>query len=73
MNKLRGLSFIMVYDKGKENTVADTISQEGSLMARYGDLVVQIDIPNSVVPNSSALDMLPIVTTHSPHGAVYSV
>jgi hypothetical protein len=73
MNRLRGLSFILVYDKGKENIVADTFSQGGSLMARYGDLVVQIDIPNSVVTNSYALDMLPIVTTHSPHGVVYSV
>jgi hypothetical protein len=73
MNRLRGLSFIMVYDKGKENIVADTFSQGGSLMARYGDLAVQIDIPNSVVTNSYALDMLPIVTTHSPHGVVYSV
>jgi hypothetical protein len=73
MNKLRGLSFRMVYDKGKENIVADTFSQGGSIMATYGDLVVQIDIPKFVVTNSYALDMLPIVTIHSPHGAVYSV
>jgi hypothetical protein len=73
MNKLRGLSFRMVYDKGKENIVADTFSQGGSLMATYGDLAIQIDIPKSIVTNSYALDKLPIVTIHSPHGVVYSV
>jgi hypothetical protein len=70
MNKLRGLQFRMVYDKGKENIVDDTFSPVGSLMTRNGVLAVQL--PSSVVTDFYAQDMLPIVIIHSPYGTVFS-
>jgi hypothetical protein len=50
MNKLRGLQFRMVYDKGKENIVAETFSPVGSLMARNGVLAVQLPFDDCSCP-----------------------
>jgi hypothetical protein len=77
MNKLMGLQFIMVYEKGKENILADALSRVGPFMALYCGIRFQPvwiqEVPNSSMTDSYAQNLLPRVTIHSPHGVVFSV
>ena len=70
MTRLMGLKFKIVYRKGKENTVADSLSRVGHLMTLQAVATVQLawikEVVNSYATDSKAQDLLTKLALYSP-------
>ena len=70
MTRLMGLKFKIVYRQGKENTVADSLSRVGHLMALQAVASIQPawvqEVINSYATDPKAQDMLTKLALHSP-------
>jgi len=70
MTRLMGLKFKIVYRQGKENTVADSLSRVGHLMALQAVATVQPawiqEVVNSYTTDPAAQSLLTKLAVHSP-------
>lgn len=77
MTRLMGLKFKIVYRQGKENTVADSLSRVGHLMALRAVATVQPawvqEVINSYATDARAQTLLASLAIHSPDSDGFSL